>query len=87
MSVNRTHGGLGRRWARAPCVADLAIVNARVHTVDAARPAAEAVAVCADRIARVGTNEEIRAVSDASTQVIDAGGRLCCPASTTPTCT
>jgi len=75
MSVLEPGLGAGGRT----CVADLAIVNARVHTVDAARPAAEAVAICADRIARVGTNEEIRAVSDAKTQVIDAGGRLLLP--------
>ena len=68
---------VGRR--RRTCVADLAIVNASIHTVDAARPAAEAVAICADRIARVGTNEEMRAVSDARTQIIDAGGRLLLP--------
>jgi len=61
------------------CVADLIVVNARVHTVDAATPSAQAVAVCGDRISRVGSNEEVKAAADAKTRVIDAGGRLLLP--------
>jgi len=61
------------------CVADLIVVNARVHTVDAATPSAQAVAVCGDRISRVGSNEEVKAAGDAKTRVIDAGGRLLLP--------
>ena len=33
--------------------ADLVVVNARVHTMDAARPTAEAVAVYGNRVTRV----------------------------------
>ncbi|PYR90124.1 MAG: amidohydrolase [Acidobacteria bacterium] len=62
-----------------PCTADLVIVNAKVHTVDAARPSAEAVAVCGERIARVGTNDEVRRLADAGTRTIDARGRLLVP--------
>jgi len=61
------------------CVADLIVVNARVHTVDPARPSAQAVAVCGDRIGRVGSNEDVRATADAKTRVIDAGGKLLLP--------
>jgi predicted amidohydrolase YtcJ len=61
------------------CSPDLVIVNAKVHTVDAAKPAAEAVAVCGDRIARVGTTAEVRALATAATRVIDANGRLLIP--------
>jgi predicted amidohydrolase YtcJ len=61
------------------CVADLIVVNARVHTVDPARPSAQAVAVCGDRISRVGSNEDVKATADAKTRVIDAGGRLLLP--------
>jgi predicted amidohydrolase YtcJ len=61
------------------CTADLLIINAKVHTVDAARPLAEAVAVCGERIARVGTNDEARRLAGAGTQTIDAKGRLLVP--------
>jgi hypothetical protein len=65
--------------ARRGCVADLIVVNARVHTVDPAMPSAQAVAVCGDRISRVGSNEDVRATADAKTRVIDAGGKLLLP--------
>jgi predicted amidohydrolase YtcJ len=63
----------------ASCVPDTAIVNARVHTVDAARPGASAIAICGERIAAVGDDEEIRGLVAASTRVIDAQGRLVLP--------
>jgi predicted amidohydrolase YtcJ len=53
--------------------ADLVIVNANVHTMDEARPTAEAVAVVGNRIAAVGSSKEIRAMAGARTRVIDAG--------------
>lgn len=65
--------------AHAQCVPDVVIVNARVHTVDRGRPAAEAVAVCGDVISRVGSSAEIRQLASTSTRVIDAGGRLVVP--------
>jgi predicted amidohydrolase YtcJ len=61
------------------CVADLIIVNARVHTVDPSLPSAQAVAVCGDRVGHVGSNEDVRATADSKTRVIDAGGRLLVP--------
>lgn len=65
--------------AHAQCVPDLIVVNAKVHTVDPARPAAEALAVCGERIARVGTTAEIRLLGAAGTRVVDAQGRLVIP--------
>lgn len=62
-----------------PCTPDVIIINAKVHTVDARRRAAEAVAVCGETIARVGTTAEIRPLAGPSTRVIDAGGRLVVP--------
>jgi predicted amidohydrolase YtcJ len=56
---------------------DLAIVNARVYTGDAARPWAEAVSITGNRIAAVGTSVEIKAAGAART--IDAAGRLLIP--------
>jgi predicted amidohydrolase YtcJ len=65
--------------AAAQCVAHVVIVNARVHTVDPAKPAAEAVAICGERIGHVGTNEEVRKLAGPGVRVIDAGGRLLLP--------
>ncbi|HEX8189038.1 MAG TPA: amidohydrolase [Pyrinomonadaceae bacterium] len=59
--------------------ADLVIVNARVRTLDAARPAAEAVAVHGNRVTAVGTSAEVRALAGAKTRVIDAKGALLLP--------
>jgi len=59
--------------------ADLVIVNARVRTLDAARPTAEAVAVAGNRIAAVGTSAEIKRLAGARTRVIDAAGALVLP--------
>jgi predicted amidohydrolase YtcJ len=55
------------------------IVNAQVHTVDAARPSAEAIAVCGDVIGHVGTNRDVERLATTSTRVIDAGGRRVVP--------
>src|SRR5688572_16599302 len=62
-----------------PCVPDLVIINAKVHTVDAAQPSAEAVAVCAENISAVGTTAAVRAIAGPQTRVIDAAGRLVVP--------
>ena len=59
--------------------ADLIIVNANVHTLDAARPAAEAVAIYGNHIVAVGTSAEVRKLAGAQTRVIDAHGALVMP--------
>ncbi len=61
------------------CTPELVVVNAKVHTVDAAKPTAEAVAVCGERIARVGSTADIKALAGPRTRVIDAEGRLLLP--------
>ena len=61
------------------CVPDAIIVNAKVHTVDRQHPEAEAVAVCGERISKVGRNAEVRALAGKKTKTIDARGRLMIP--------
>ena len=61
------------------CSPETIIVNAKVHTVDASRPAAQAVAICGEVIHRVGTTEEIRKLAGPTTRVIDAAGKLVVP--------
>jgi predicted amidohydrolase YtcJ len=48
---------------------DLVIVNARVHTVNPARPSAEAIAISAGKITAVGSSREIRALAGPNTQI------------------
>lgn len=59
--------------------ADLVIINAKVRTMDSARPNAEAVAIMGNKVAAVGTTREIRALAGANTKIIDAQGKLVLP--------
>jgi len=59
--------------------ADTIITNAKIYTVDAKLPWAEAVAVQGDRILFVGSAKEAMHHRAAETKVIDAGGRLVLP--------
>ncbi len=54
--------------------ADLVILNGAVWTVDPGKPRAEAVAVVGERIAAVGSNEEIRKWIGPQTRSVDARG-------------
>ena len=59
--------------------ADTIIANAKVYTVDAKQPWAEAVAVQGERILFVGSGKEAMRHRASGTKVIDAGGRLLLP--------
>ena len=63
----------------AAAAPSIVLINGKVFTGDAARPAAEAIAIEGNKISAVGTNAEIRALADAKTQVIDVGGRVVIP--------
>ncbi len=63
----------------AGMAADIIVVNAKVRTMDPAKPLAEAVAITANRITDVGSSAEISQLAGPRTQVIDAGGRLVLP--------
>ncbi len=62
-----------------PAPADTVVVNARIYTVNAAQPWAEALAIRGDRIVAVGAARDIDPYRGRSTQVIDAKGRLLLP--------
>ncbi|HWE99370.1 MAG TPA: amidohydrolase [Caulobacteraceae bacterium] len=68
--------GVGFAQSTAP---DFIVVNARVWTVDAARPSAEAFAVSGSRFVAVGSNAEIRGLAGSRTQVHDAAGATIVP--------
>ena len=57
----------------------LLFVNGVVHTVDAARSRAQAVAVAGDRIVAVGTDADILPLARDGTEVVDLSGRLLLP--------
>jgi predicted amidohydrolase YtcJ len=59
--------------------ADVVFSGGHVHTVDARRPRAEAVAIHRDRISAVGSADEIGAQIGPNTRVIDLAGRLLLP--------
>ncbi|MCU1290546.1 MAG: nfdA 3 [Acidobacteria bacterium] len=59
--------------------ADIVIINAKVRTMDAAKPQAEAVAVMGNKIVAVGSNAEIRALAGTRTKTIDAKGKTVLP--------
>ena len=65
--------------AEPPSKADTVIVNAKVYTVNARQPWAEAVAIRGETILAVGTEQEIAAFRGLDTRVVDAGGHLLLP--------
>ncbi|MGC2697066.1 MAG: amidohydrolase [Candidatus Angelobacter sp.] len=65
--------------AQAKPSADLIITNAKIWTVDKARPNAEALAVLGERIVAVGSAGEVDAWHGPQTKVLDAQGRLLLP--------
>lgn len=58
---------------------DLAVVNARVHTVDDGLPRAEAFAVRGGRFVAVGSTDDVRNLVGPGTEVIDAEGMTVTP--------
>ena len=58
---------------------DRILINGVVHTMDAARPRAEAVAMTGGRISAVGTTAEILAGKGVATEVIDLEGATVVP--------
>ncbi|AQV98992.1 amidohydrolase [Cupriavidus necator] len=62
-------------WAAA----DLIVVNGDVRTVDPGKPKVEAFAVEKGKFSAIGSNKEIKALANAGTRVIDAGGKTITP--------
>ena len=65
--------------AQAAPKASLIVTNARVYTVDAKQPWAEAVAINGDKIMAVGSKAAIEKFRSSNTRVIDAHGKLVLP--------
>src|SRR3954470_24265072 len=65
--------------AQQPRPADLIVTNARIYTVDDARPVVSALAVRDGRIAFAGSVREAMALKGAATRVVDLTGRTIVP--------
>src|ERR671939_1293783 len=63
------------RWA-----ADVLVTNGRVLSLEPGQPTATAVATGRGRIIGIGSDQELSALRDARTEVIDARGRTVLPA-------
>jgi len=59
--------------------ADLVLINGRVVTVDESLPEAQAIAVVGQRIADIGSTQDMRRHIGSETEVIDLEGRLVLP--------
>jgi predicted amidohydrolase YtcJ len=58
---------------------EMICVNGNIHTLDPARPRAEALGVAGDRIVAVGSNAEVRKLMQPQTKVRDLGGGTVLP--------
>lgn len=74
-----TDPGASARTGATDRAADLIVHNARITTLDASRPSAEALACAGGTIVAVGDNAEILRRRGTQTRVIDAGGRRMIP--------
>jgi predicted amidohydrolase YtcJ len=76
--------GAGLAWASGGLAAereapDLILINAKVYTVDAAAPRAQAFAVRGGRFVAVGSSADIRSLAGPRTQTFDAQGATVTP--------
>ena len=66
--------------AESPLLAPyLVIINASIHTMDAARPTAGALAIAGNRLMALGATTEIRSLAGAKTRVVDANEHTVLP--------
>ncbi len=65
--------------AAAPAPADLVLLHGKIHTEDAGRSVAQALAVRGNSIVAVGTDQEVSALAGPSTRKVDLGGRVVLP--------
>jgi predicted amidohydrolase YtcJ len=65
--------------AAAPSPADLVLLHGRIHTEDAGRSVAQALAVRGNSIVAVGSDQEVSALVGPATRKVDLGGRVVMP--------
>lgn len=70
---------IAQEFSKTAPKADLALMNGRIWTGNAAQPWAEALAGRGERLIAVGTNTEVRNLETSATRVIDLQGKLALP--------
>ena len=65
--------------AQKPCMADLALINGKIITVDENFSIVEAVSIKNGRIQHVGSTEEVKALTGPETKVVDLKGKTLMP--------
>ena len=69
----------GGHWLHAQQTADTVVLHAKVYTVNAAQPWAQAIAMRGGLIEAVGSDADVAKLQGPSTKVIDAAGHLVLP--------
>lgn len=63
----------------AMAAADLVLLNGKIFTADRANPKVQALAVQDGKVLRVGSDQQIKALIDPATKVVDLGGKALMP--------
>lgn len=63
----------------AMAAADIIVINADVYTSNPSQPKAQAFAVEGGKFSAIGTTQEIEALADDQTRIVDAGGKTVTP--------
>src|SRR5687768_12360504 len=79
LSADRADAQRSTQTRPGPQRADLVVVNARIYTVDNARPMASALAVRNGRVIFVGSDSEARLLAGSATRLVDLRGRTVIP--------
>src|SRR5262249_16081943 len=66
-------------FSRPHAAADLALINSRIWTGDKSRPWAEALASRGELIIAVGSNDDVKKLTNSKTRIIDLPGKLVLP--------
>ena len=66
-------------FVRSAPATDLALINGRIWTGNKAQPWAEAIASRGERIIAVGSNDDVKKLTDSKTRLIDLRGKLALP--------
>jgi predicted amidohydrolase YtcJ len=72
-------GIVGLAAAAAPAPADLVLLHGQIHTEDAGRSVAQALAVRGNTIVAVGTDQSMTVFMGPGTRTVDLGGRVVLP--------
>jgi predicted amidohydrolase YtcJ len=65
--------------AKSTSIPERVFINGRIYTLNPLQPWAEAHAVCGDKILRIGSSADIKALASGGAELIDLDGRMVLP--------